>query len=67
MKPVVHYDQVISHLIVGQVAFLTRTWDHPGPNVGNAGSTVMTSPLVRVGEDGEFETLNSIYRRQHAA
>jgi hypothetical protein len=66
MKKIVHYDQLIYPLQVGRSARLTRTWDHPGPNVANAGSNVKTSWVVRIGEDGEFETENSIYRVQNA-
>jgi diphthamide synthase (EF-2-diphthine--ammonia ligase) len=65
MKPVVHYDQCFTKPEEGKCMMLSRTWDHP--SLQNAGSMVRTSTVVRVGEDGEFETLNSIYRRQHAA
>lgn len=59
-KPVVHYDQCFTKPQVGKSMILSRTWDHP--RLQNAGSVVQTSAVVRVGERGEFETMNTIYR-----
>lgn len=64
-KKVVHYrPESIGPINIGHTVFL-QTFDHPGPNVTNwpqGDGYVGTSQVVRIGDKGEFETLNTIYR-----
>ena len=63
-KPVVLYRTNVYHTIPGIGApAMVQPVNHPDPD-GLVSNTchVLTSPIVRVGEDGEFETLNTIYR-----
>ena len=66
MKPVVHYRTDVKSIIqdVGGWA-LIHPVDHPNPNglVSNE-CNVYTSEIVRRGDNGEFETRNTIYRPQ---
>ena len=66
MKPVVHYRKDLQTQIadVGGYSLISPI-DHPNPNgtVSNK-SFVLTSRVVRVGENGEFETQNTVYRPQ---
>ena len=62
IKQVVHYNAKLDvvNLVMGQRAFLYPL-DHPdGARVSNQ-KMVITSPVVRVGEKGEFETANTVY------
>lgn len=61
MKPIVHYRTAMNLFKVGESAFVDPI-DHPdSKNVSNT-STVRTSRVIRIGEGGEFETENTIYR-----
>lgn len=64
LKPVVLYHEATSAR-VGEVVWLFGIKDHPSladrPVTDSVG--IRTSPVVRVGDDGEFETLNTIYRK----
>ena len=64
-KKVVHYTSVFREPVVGQSAIVTPI-DHPDTeNVSNT-KPVFTSQVVRVRaypDNGEFETLNTIYRK----
>ena len=61
-KPVVLYRMNVYHTIPGIGApAMVAPVNHPGTEVSNT-CHVLTSPIVRVGEDGEFETRNTIYR-----
>jgi hypothetical protein len=65
VKPVVHYRNDGSQRIpLGKFAFV-RPIDHPnhvpGHNVSNK-EMVVTSKVIRIGSNGEFETMNTIYR-----
>lgn len=60
MKSIAHYRQLVDRPVIGESALLLGVPDHPK---GLRGRIVATSPVVRVGEDGEFETLNTVYRR----
>jgi hypothetical protein len=63
MKPVVKYHRLLSPLVEGQSAFLAGLTGHPGQASGQLeGQYVQTSRIVRVGENGEFETLNTVYQ-----
>lgn len=61
MKPVVFYKGAITEPRVDGVVILERVENHPA---GLRGELVRTSRVVRVGENGEFETENTIYRRK---
>lgn len=64
-KPVVHYEETDRSPVVGENVWISGIWGHPRlgnvPNDGYQGA--YTSEILRVGNDGEFETLNTIYRR----
>lgn len=60
-KPIVHYRELHAELRKGCWATITPL-DHPNGFVTNT-KPVVTSPIVRIGKFGEFETRNSIYRR----
>lgn len=63
MKKIVHYKGEASPLILGYGTYVFPV-DHPDKdNVSNT-KEVHTSTVVRIGENGEFETLNTIYRKQ---
>jgi hypothetical protein len=67
MKPVVTYKEALSQLAVGDVAFITALEGHPRQGTADLeGSFARTSMIVRVGENGEFETENTIYKRRGA-
>lgn len=63
-KPIVLYRYFFEHpaanLALGKS---TVVWplDHPSPLVSNT-KPVWTSPVIRLGPRGEFETENTIYR-----
>jgi hypothetical protein len=61
-KKIVHYkSDKLSYFIEGASA-LVHTVDHPGETVSNT-KAVLTSVVIRVDHsNGEFETLNTIYR-----
>ena len=59
MKPIVHYRNKVN-AVVGLYTVVDPI-DHPSPRVSNT-CPVCTSRVVRVGENGEFETENTIYR-----
>lgn len=61
-KPVVHYSHV-SGLRVGHSAYV-QPIDHTGPSVTNSTVVVTSTVLRHERHTGEFETLNSVYRRQ---
>lgn len=58
-KPVVRYCILASPLVVGKGAMLIGVLDHPAKL---RGEMVCTSDVVRIGENGEFETRNTVYR-----
>lgn len=60
MKPVVLYVGGTLPIVVGQPAYV-YTLDHPNQSLNQSVYGVRTSEVVRVDEDGVFETLNSIY------
>lgn len=64
MKPVVHYKELFTKPIVGKNMILTPI-DHTnhveGQGVTNT-KMARTSTVVAVGENGEFETLNTQYK-----
>lgn len=61
-KPVVHYRKLYS-CTVGAAALCVPV-DHPGPMVSNK-KAIATSEVLRYDPDtGEFETRNTVYRRQ---
>ena len=61
MKPVVHYTQVVDQdLKVGKSTRVFGVRDHP--YISPMAKYVVTSPIIRVEEDGTFETLNTIYK-----
>jgi hypothetical protein len=63
MKPIVKYHRLLSKLAVGESAFLRDLTGHPRQGSGRLdGDYVQTSPVVRVGENGEFETRNTVYQ-----
>lgn len=61
-KPVVHYSRTNGDdpPKVGYPALIYPT-DHPSNWVSNT-QLARTSPVVRVGQKGEFETMNTLYR-----
>jgi hypothetical protein len=61
LKPTVHYKDIGFKPEVGACAFVWPL-DHQSPRVSNT-REVMTSTVVRVGINGEFETKNTIYKR----
>lgn len=63
-KPVVLYDASIEyHVKIGSRA-LVHPLNHPSELVSNT-TYILTSNVVRIGENGEFETENTIYRPSH--
>lgn len=61
-KPIVNYTpQDADYIVVGHRAFVHPT-NHPSNLVSNT-TGVMTSPVVKITEDG-FETQNTIYRKE---
>ena len=61
MKPTVHYTNCLGILEIGQSAIITPV-DHPdSANVSNK-KYALTSQIVSIGEDGEFETVNTSYK-----
>jgi hypothetical protein len=64
-KPVVYYgerDTYFGPLVIGESAFLYDVENHYNPQV--EGKHVRTSPVVAVGENGSFETENTLYKRK---
>jgi hypothetical protein len=67
MKPVVTYHGLHSPLEIGMYAIITGLRGHPRQSTGQLdGDFVYTSAIVRVGDGGEFETLNTVYRPEEA-
>ena len=67
-KPIVHYRNDKNTMIgaVGSCAFVSPI-DHNHSNGRVSNTTfVITSRIVRVGDNGEFETQNTVYRPQKA-
>ena len=63
MKPIVKYHRLLSALTVGESAYIAGLTGHPRQDTGDLeGQYVITSRVVRVGEKGEFETLNTVYQ-----
>ena len=66
-KPIVHYrwGDVYPTIVEGKPVVGIKPVDHknhvPGQAVSNR-NPVITSPVIRIGAVGEFETLNTIYR-----
>lgn len=63
-KPTVHYvPGKYDHIEVGARALLSDVIDHPATDrVSNEpGQPVWTSTVVSIGENGAFETLNTLY------
>lgn len=66
-KPVVHYTPNPHQFIPDVVGKGAMVWpvDHPNhlfsQNVSNE-TACFTSAVIRIGENGEFETLNTIYK-----
>lgn len=67
MKPVVTYHRRYGEPVIGQSVTIAGLTGHPRQASGRLdGDYVRTSAVVRVGVDGEFETLNTIYRPEEA-
>ena len=66
MKPIVHYRNDPQTLIgtVGGVSLVSPIDHHHSDGRVSNKSFVLTSQIVRVGTEGEFETQNTIYRPQ---
>lgn len=63
MKPIVKYHRTWGRLEVGESALVAGLTGHPRQESGELdGDFVETSRIVRVGENGEFETLNTVYQ-----
>lgn len=61
MKPIVLYRKNLSELKVG-IPVITLPVDHPSEHVSNTGPA-RTSVVIRIDDsEGEFETMNTIYR-----
>ena len=60
-KPVVKYDPGLTGQIVLGKSVLVYPLTHTSPYVSNMRHAT-TSVVIRIGENGEFETKNSIYR-----
>lgn len=61
-KPVVEYDSyAYHHAIMMGVGAIVRTFNHPSSAVSNT-MYVMTSAVISCDDDGNFETLNTIYK-----
>ena len=64
-KPVVHYTPTIGDKIeLNQSGIIRGVVDHP--YISPLSPWVVTSKIIRLGENGEFETLNTIYRPIYA-
>jgi hypothetical protein len=61
VKPTVGYGSVVNLIEVGERALIVGLYDHPRLGT-NETKTVLTSLIERIGEDGEFETTNTIYK-----
>lgn len=61
-KKVVRYSAVILLPVVGNSAIVLPV-DHPDTASVSNRNFVKTSQVVRVGLNGEFETLNTVYQR----
>lgn len=59
MKPVAYYGRIVWDLQKGVPALLYQVWNHGRVHGKNF---VMTSPVVKILEDGAFETENTLYR-----
>lgn len=61
MKPVVFYTpHPMQQIRINEGALIFGLKNHPNPNL--KGDVVHTSVVVNVGENGEFETMNTMYR-----
>ncbi len=60
-KKVVRYSAVILLPVVGNSAIVLPV-DHPDTDRVSNRNFVITSQVVRVGLNGEFETLNTVYQ-----
>ena len=65
MKPVVRYKIAYGKISVGTPAIVFPI-DHPSELVSNT-NPALTSTVIRVGENGEFETKNTIYKLEESA
>lgn len=59
MKPIVYYETVLSKLEVGESAWILRAYNHP---TCHGEKYLITSPVVKDLGNGEFETMNTIYK-----
>jgi hypothetical protein len=64
MKPSVVYTETVYPPAVGESAIVLGIAGHTHGLIDDVADAAITSEVVRVGEDGEFETLNTIYRRK---
>lgn len=62
MKPTAHYGSIVVAPKVGQMAVLVGAYGHHRIGTDDK-KTYWTSEVVNVGTGGEFETLNTIYRK----
>lgn len=60
VKPVAYYKTAVKTPYPGERAFLMGVTGHHNPDI--KGDSVITSPVLKVGALGEFETVNTIYR-----
>jgi hypothetical protein len=58
MKPTVHYSKIFVPLKIYSSA-LVMTVDHP--KLTNSGGASLTSAVLRINDDGSFETFNTHY------
>lgn len=65
MKPVVHYRPTDGDYIHLDASARVLPLDHPSELVSNT-NYVRTSLVERIGENGEFETRNTIYKPEEA-
>lgn len=63
MKKTIRYDYAFSPIHVGWSAYIHLTEDHPNTKTRD----VHTSQIVRVEENGNFETLNTYYVKEVAS
>jgi hypothetical protein len=61
VKPVAYYHSLVLPVVVGTPALVVGVTEH---QAGLRGDLVHTSHVLRVGDDGEFETENTIYRKR---
>lgn len=69
MKPVVTYTHAVVPARVNSVAIIVGIQGHPdqgSAHLTGGDKAARTSRVVRVGEAGEFETENTIYRKRDA-